>query len=53
MVAPGGACAPCGGVGEVNELSTLELLEQPASSAPAVVSSPAMARRREGWAADA
>jgi hypothetical protein len=34
----------------VKELSTLELLEQPANSAPAaaVVSRPAKARRRDG-----
>jgi hypothetical protein len=32
----------------VKEFSTLELLEQPANTVPAVVSRPAKARRREG-----
>jgi len=54
MVAPGGACALCGGgVGEVNELSRLELPEQPANSAPALVSRPCRARRRDDRTADA
>ena len=54
IVAPGGACALCGGGdGEVNELSRLELPEQPANSAPAVVSKPCRARRRDDRTTDA
>ena len=42
IVAPGGACALCGGGdGDVNELSRLELPEQPANSALAGAASPA------------
>jgi len=53
-VAPGGACALCGGGdGDVNELSRLELPEQPANSVPAVVSKPCRARRRDDRKTDA
>src|ERR1700735_5250425 len=52
MTLPGGAWAPAapggGGVGDVKVLSRLELLEQPASSVPAVDSRPAKAPRRVG-----
>ena len=54
IVAPGGACALCGGGdGEVKELSRLELPEQPANSVPAVVSKPCRARRRDDRTTDA
>jgi hypothetical protein len=54
MVAPADTCALCGGgVGEVNELSRLELPEQPANKVPAVVNNPCKTRRRDDRTTDA
>jgi transcription elongation factor len=56
MVAPGAACADCGGGLEDrggSELKKLELPEQPASRVPAVASKPASERRRVGNATGA